>query len=93
VSVTPVSDAPTALSAPVSEFAIATLKNPGDRQKWEDCLKVTLDGMKITKGAICGVNGIAEGNPDQYVFVIGWESLEVRHIEPASGRQVLTRAI
>ncbi|KAL0567106.1 hypothetical protein V5O48_009532 [Marasmius crinis-equi] len=76
VEVTPEHDIPTVFGAPVSEFAIATLKSPSLREKWNKCLEVTLGGMEATKGAIAGVRGIAAGNPDQYVFVIGWESIE-----------------
>ncbi|KAL0070746.1 hypothetical protein AAF712_001967 [Marasmius tenuissimus] len=76
VEVTPQSDIQTVFGAPVSEFAIATLKSPLLRDQWNKCLEVTLGGMKMTKGAIAGVRGISEGNPDQYVFVIGWESIE-----------------
>ncbi|KAJ8086652.1 hypothetical protein PM082_005475 [Marasmius tenuissimus] len=77
VEVTSQSDIQTVFGAPVSEFAIATLKSPLLRDQWNKCLEVTLGGMKMTKGAIAGVRGISEGNPDQYVFVIGWESIEV----------------
>ncbi|KAK7060595.1 hypothetical protein VNI00_001361 [Paramarasmius palmivorus] len=62
--------------APVSEFAFATLRDPFAREAWLKCLETTLGGMKMTKGAIAGVNGTAKDNDQQYVFVIGWESLD-----------------
>lgn len=40
-------------------------------------MKVTLDGVKITKGAVAGINAIEEKDANTYVFVIGWSSVEV----------------
>ena len=40
-------------------------------------MKATLDGVKITKGAVAGIRATEEKDPNTYVFVIGWSSMEV----------------
>ena len=40
-------------------------------------MKATLDGVKITKGAVGGIRATEEKDPNTYVFVIGWSSVEV----------------
>ncbi|TFY70731.1 hypothetical protein EVG20_g2278 [Dentipellis fragilis] len=82
--VEPSSSIETVLSAPVTEFAMARLRSSSDRSEWEKCLETTLNGITETKGAIAGVHGTTETNPDEYVFVIGWESLEVSRQSPDS---------
>lgn len=77
VQVSPASNIDVVLGAPVSEFAFALLKKEEDRGKWSQVLKTTLGGIDITPGAIAGVHGVEHDKPLQYVFVIGWESIEV----------------
>ena len=73
----PAENIPIVLGTPVSEFAVAKLILEENRDKWEACLKATLDGVKITKGAVAGIRATEEKDPNTYVFVIGWSSVEV----------------
>ncbi|EDR15546.1 uncharacterized protein LACBIDRAFT_321457 [Laccaria bicolor S238N-H82] len=73
----PAENIPIVLGTPVSEFAVAKLILEENRDKWEACLKATLDGIKITKGAAAGIHATEEKDANTYVFVIGWSSIEV----------------
>lgn len=72
----PAENIPIVLGTPVSEFAVAKLILEENRDKWEACLKATLDGIKITKGAAAGIHATEEKDANTYVFVIGWSSIE-----------------
>ncbi|KAL1682995.1 hypothetical protein EV122DRAFT_249136 [Schizophyllum commune] len=69
-------DIQTVLSAPVQEFAIATLKNDENKAEWERILRLTTEGVRVTEGAVASLQGLDAENDARYVLLIGWQSHE-----------------
>ena len=64
-------------TAPVTEILIAKLRPETPREKFEEILGLMHGGVKVTPGAVTSAHGITVLDPDTYVFVCGWESVEV----------------
>ena len=78
-------------TAPVTEVLIAKLRPETPREKFEEILGLMHGGVKVTEGAVTSAHGITVEDPDTYVFVCGWESVEVRYLLSKSGKfKVLT---
>ncbi|TDL27067.1 hypothetical protein BD410DRAFT_783227 [Rickenella mellea] len=69
-------DVSKAFEAPVTEFTIATLKPGASRETLDAMLGGMHHVIATTKGALGSAHGIAEENPDQYIFTCGWEAVE-----------------
>ena len=70
-------DIRTVLSAPVQEFAIATLKKEENKAEWERILRLTTEGVRVTEGAVASLQGLDAENDARYVLLIGWQSHQV----------------
>ncbi|KAI5891994.1 uncharacterized protein SCHCODRAFT_02624962 [Schizophyllum commune H4-8] len=77
----------TVLSAPVQEFAVATLKGKENREEWERLLQVTTEGVRVTEGAVASLQGLDAADGARYVLLIGWQSHEVWLRDPRSLRR------
>jgi hypothetical protein len=74
----PQSEKESIFSAPVTEILIAKLRPETPREKFEEILGMMHGGVKVTEGALTSAHGITVEDPDTYIFVCGWESVEVR---------------
>lgn len=88
----PPSNLTMAFGAPVTEFAIVTLKSAEDREKLEGILQMIHASIALTKGAVASIHGVAMEKPNQYVHVCGWESIEVSHCRIRLLRNSMTKA-
>lgn len=63
--------------APVTEVLIATLKPDASREEFEKIIDMMHKGCKVTPGAIASSHGITLENDRKYVYVCGWDTIEV----------------
>lgn len=61
----------------MTEVLIATLKPDASREEFEKIIDMMHKGCKVTPGAIASSHGITLENDRKYVYVCGWDTIEV----------------
>lgn len=73
----PRSDPLPALNAPITELATAVLKDPAAREEVEQALVRVIKAHDNLEGIYGATWGQVVEKEDTYVFIVGWESVEV----------------